>query len=197
VSKGFIDCREHLLPSPPFVVGAKVLVYCETRGEFACLRPVEVTNQNGMKLRSWLDQLRAAEGGPAFLQIHEKLLQSVALLRKTPPGMAPVLNGETSRPFLFVGKVTRAQKLSDFPTRIVLRRLEMDFAVSHVLWGEYKDSVVRAWCNSPQCGGAPSGETVIVHCYPTRSRAECSAPAPHSEDALKKVETWIVEASRD
>jgi hypothetical protein len=197
VSKGFIDCREQLLPSSPFVVGAKVLVYCETRRDFACLPPVELTNQNRMRLRSWLDQLRAAEGGPALLQIHEKLLQSVALLRKTPPGMPPVLNGETSHPFLFVGQVTSVQKLSDFPARIILPRLEMDFAVSHVLWGDYKDSVVRAWCNSPHCGGATSGETVIAHCYATRSRAECSAPAPYSEDALKKVETWIVEASSD
>ena len=197
VSKGFIDCREQLFPSPPFVIGAKMLVYCETRRRFACLPPVELANQNGMRVRSWLDEVRSAEGGPALLQIHEKLLQSVALLRKTPPGMPPVLNGETSHPFLFVGQVTRVQELSDFPMRTVVPRLEMDFAVSHVLWGDYKNSIVRAWCNSSQCGGATSGETVIMHCYATRSRAECSAPAPYSEEALKKVETWIVEASRD
>jgi len=197
VSKGFVDCTEKPLPSPPFVVGTRVVVYCETRRSFACLPPVELTSKNREKVRSWLDEVGAAEGGPALLQIHERLLQSEALLHKTPPGTPPVLNGETSPPVLFIGQVTRVQKLSDFPAIVVVPRLEMDITVSRILWGDYKDSAIAAWCNSSRCGGATAGETVMMHCYATHPRAECSAPAPYSDDSLKKVETWVAEASRN
>jgi len=67
VSKGFIDCGEKPLPSPPFVVGTKVIVYCETTRSFSCLPPVELTGKNREKVRSWLEELRAAEGDPALL----------------------------------------------------------------------------------------------------------------------------------
>lgn len=197
MNKGFIDCAEKPLPSPPFDVGTKVLVYCETRRSFACLPPVEGTNENGRRVRSWLDELQAAEGGPALLQIHERLRQSDMLLRNTSPGAELVLNGQGGRPFIFVGQITRAQKLSDFPAIVVVPRLEMDIAISRILWGDYKDSSVAAWCNSSRCGGGVSGETVIMHCYATRPRAECSAPAPYSHDAIKRMETWIAELNRD
>jgi hypothetical protein len=144
-------------------------------------------------VRSWLDELQAAEGGPALLQIHERLLQSEALLRKTPPGTPPLLNGESTSPLLFIGQVSRVQKLSNFPTRLILPRLEMDVKVARVLWGGYEDTILAAWCNSSQSGGAIAGETVIMHCYTTRPRAECSAPALYSDGALKKMETWITE----
>lgn len=196
VSKGFIDCAEKPLPAPPFVVGTKVIVFCETRRRFSCLPPVELTGKNREKVRSWLDELRTAEGDPALLQIHERFLQSEALLRKAAPGM-PVLNGESTSPFLFVGQVSRVQKLSDFRAIVVVPRLTMDITVSRILWGDYKDSAVAAWCNSSRCGGATAGETVIMHCYATHPRAECSPPAPYSDDSLKKVETWVAEASRN
>lgn len=197
VNKGFIDCTEKPLPSPPFVVGARVFVYCETRRSFTCLPPVEGTSKNGKKVRSWLDEIQAAEGGPAMLQIHERLLQSEALLRKTPPATPPLLNGENSSRFVFIGQIVRVQKLSDFPTLRIVPRLEMDVKVSRVLWGDYKDTVLAAWCNSSRCGGAMAGETVIMHCYATHPRAECSAPVPYSDDAFKKMETWVGELGRN
>ena len=83
VNKAFIDCAEKPLPSPPFVAGIKVFVYCETRRRFTCLPPVEATSENGKRVRSWLDELQAAEGDPALLQIHERLRQSDLLLRNT------------------------------------------------------------------------------------------------------------------
>ena len=190
VNKGFVDCTEKPLPSLSFAAGTKVFVYCETRRNFTCLPPVEGTSENGRRVHSWLDELRAAEGGPALLQIHERLRESDMLLEA-------VLNGESRGPFLFVGQVTRVQKLSDFPAILVAPRLEMDIAIARILWGDNNDSAVGAWCNSPQCGDAIAGETVIMHCYATRPRAECSAPAPYSDDAVKKIETWIAELDRN
>src|SRR5215471_7105255 len=187
VTKGFIDCTEKPLVSPPFVIGARVLVYCEARHAFACLPPVELTKANAMSVRSWLDELQAAEGGPALLQIHERFLQDAALVRRAPPGMSAY----APRPFLFIGKVTRIQKLPKHYICTVCPRLDMDLSLSRVLWGDYKDSVVHTSCNSLQCGGTTIGETVFMLCYATSYSTECSSPALYSEDALKKLESWI------
>jgi len=77
----------------------------------------------------------------------------------------------------------------------VIPRLHMDVAVSQVLWGELNEPVVHAWCNSRACGGAELNEKVIVHCEPTVSFAECTAPAVYSEDTLKKVQSWVAEVN--
>ena len=79
-------------------------------------------------------------------------------------GAPPLLNGENSSPFLFIGQITRVQKLSDFPALRILPRLEIDVNVSRVLWGDSKEAVLGAWCNSSQCGGAMTGEKVLMRC---------------------------------
>ncbi len=193
VAKDFIDCREKPLRSPPFAAGGKVLVYCRVRRGFDCLPPVEFTDGNLRDIRTWLDDLSREEGTPALLQIHEALLQSAALMQKRTATLPLLINGEPYRPFLFVGQISDIEKLPEHPVFLVQPRLHMDIAVSQILWGDFKEPVVRAWCNSLACGGAELSEKVILHCYATPSIAECTAPARYSEDSLKKVESWVVE----
>jgi hypothetical protein len=57
LTKGFIDCRNKQLASPPFAVGVKVLLYCGGR-HFYCLPPALNTADNSTKLHAWLDVLR-------------------------------------------------------------------------------------------------------------------------------------------
>jgi hypothetical protein len=193
VAKDFIDCREKQLPAPPFAVGVRVLVYCGVRRGFNCLPPVELTDRNLHEIRTWLDDLRREEGNPALLQVHEALRQSAALLQKRGSALPPMINGEAHRPFLFVGHINDIEKLPEHPVFLVAPRLHMDIAVSQILWGDFKEPLVRAWCNSLACGGAESNEKVILHCYATSYIAECTAPAPYSDDSLKKVASWVTE----
>ena len=199
VSKGFVDCREKPLDSPPFAVGVKVLLYCGKLDGYSCLPPAQYSDENLHTVQTWLDQLRAEEGDPALLQVHEHLLQSAELLRKVPAGRPVVTNGELSRPFVFTGQVKSIEPprlQGPTPMSVGIRRY-MEITVSKVLWGDFKDPVVHAWCNSPKCGGAQPDETVILHCYATRSFAQCSPPSSYSEEKLKKVESWVAEQSRN
>lgn len=192
-SKAFIDCTEKPLPSPPFGVGAKVIVYCEARMNFDCLAPIELTS-NGARVQAWLDEVEAAEGSPALLQIHQRLLEYAALVRRTAPRM-PVY---PTAPFLFVGKVVSlegAPCISAKPCMSpVVPRRSMELAVSRILWGDFTRSVVHASCNSWRCGDATAGETVFMSCGRISSSLDCSSPAPYSDDALPKVENWLAEA---
>lgn len=195
VSRGFIDCREKALESPPFGIGVKVLIYCGRLDGYSCLPPAEYTSQSFQQVQTWLADLRGEEGDPALLQIHERLLRSAELLRKLPPGRPLVINGETSRPFLFTGQVKSIEpppSPGPMPMSVGIRRY-MQIAVSKVLWGEFGEQTVQAWCNSPHCGGAQANQNVILHCYAARAHAECSPPSVYSEEKLRKVESWVAE----
>ncbi len=193
VSKGFVDCREKRLDSPPFAIGVKVLLYCGKKVGYSCLPPAQYTEENLHKVQAWLDDLRGQEGDSALLQVHERFLRSDELLREIPAGRPLVINGETSQPFLFIGQIKGIEPplpRDPVPMSVAMRR-RMEIAVSKVLWGEYKEATVQAWCNSPECGGAQPNEKVIMHCYATRSLAECSPPSVYSPEKKKKVEDWI------
>lgn len=198
IEKGFIYCAQKQLPIPQFAVGAKVIVFCGLRlGFFQCLPPVLFTGENLRTIQVWLKELFHEEGDPALLRIHEALLQSAALLRKRAAISAAMVNDHQNRPFVFVGSVTNIEKLPQFPAPMsVIPRRHMDVSVSQVLWGEFNEPVVHAWCNSRACGGAALNEEVILHCSPAPSFDECSSPAPFSEGSLKKVQFWIAEISQ-
>jgi len=199
VSKGFVDCREKPLDSPPFAVGVKVLLYCGKLHGYSCLPPAQYTDENLHTVRTWLDELRAEEGDSALLQVHERLLQSAELLRKVPAGRPVAINGELSQPFVFTGQVKSIEPpplRGPTPMSVSVRR-HMEIVVSRMLWGDFQEPMVHAWCNSPKCGGALPVENVILHCYVTRSLAECSPPSSYSEEKLRKVEAWVAEQSRN
>lgn len=194
VSKGFIDCREKQLATPPFAIGAKVLLYCGRLDRYGCLPPTLYTDESLHRVQSWLDALRSGEGDPALLQIHERLLYSAELLRKVPPGRPVVINGELGQPFLFTGQVRSIEPLpSREPVPMSVRsRRYLKVAVSKVLWGEFIEPIVQAWCNSLECGGAQPNDIIILHCQAARF-AECSSPSVYSDEKLKKLESWVAE----
>jgi hypothetical protein len=197
LSRDFIDCREKPLASPPFSVGVKVLLYCARFDRYSCLTPVLYTDKNCHEIQLWLDELRAEEIDFALLEIHGDLQKSAELLRTSRDGKTVMAYGEMSRPFVFVGQVKSIDPppgQGPRPTTIAIRP-HMNIAISKVLWGEYHDSVLSAWCNSMKCGGAQANDNVIMHCYATRSFAQCSPPSLASEEKLRKVESWAAEVS--
>lgn len=59
VHTAYINCTRQPLPSPPFTLNAKVIVYCEQRKSSAlCLDPVAFTDQRAQKIESWITQIR-------------------------------------------------------------------------------------------------------------------------------------------
>jgi hypothetical protein len=55
VRTGYINCTWRPLPSPPFTLHAKVIVYCEQRRHGVnCLAPVELADYNLTQIASWI-----------------------------------------------------------------------------------------------------------------------------------------------
>jgi hypothetical protein len=61
VRAGYINCTGEPLPSPPFTLHAKVLVYCFHNAGFKCLVPVTFGNDRLKRVKSWIAESSAAD----------------------------------------------------------------------------------------------------------------------------------------
>ena len=63
VHTGYVNCTSESLPSPPYTLHAKVMVYCfhNMSGKFfKCLAPVAFTDDRLKKVKSWIAESTAA-----------------------------------------------------------------------------------------------------------------------------------------
>jgi hypothetical protein len=63
VHTGYVNCTGESLPSPPYTLHAKVIVYCfhNMSGKFfKCLAPVAFTDERLKKVKSWITESSAA-----------------------------------------------------------------------------------------------------------------------------------------
>jgi hypothetical protein len=63
VHTGYVNCTGESLPSPPYTLHAKVIVYCfhNMSGKFfKCLAPVAFTDDRLKKVKSWIAESTAA-----------------------------------------------------------------------------------------------------------------------------------------
>jgi hypothetical protein len=63
VHAAYTNCTRVPLPSPPFTLHAKVIVYCFHNVGFKCLAPVTFTDDRLKKVRSWIAGLSAENHG--------------------------------------------------------------------------------------------------------------------------------------
>ena len=194
VYKGVIDCRQRRLPSPPFTLKSKVIVYCEiNRGVYDCLPPAPFDARNLKSVQSWIEDLRRSEGDPVLLQIHDRLKDPVERARE--------------QPILFLGEVIWVQPPYTGPVLAKPRR-QMRIKVSRLLLDESRGSIevhdgeVHAWCNSDSCSGAVTGAPVIAYCpTPTRSYStpilSCLVSTTVTEGTTLRLERWIAFRSPD
>lgn len=71
VRAGYINCTRSPLPSPPFTLHAKVIVYCEQRHSVQCLAPVVYTDADLRKVQSWIAKVNTpgTNARPALIEI--------------------------------------------------------------------------------------------------------------------------------
>jgi hypothetical protein len=65
VHAGYINCSHAPLPSPPFTLHSKVIVYCFHNMGFKCLAPVPYTDQRLNTVKSWIAAIGGAPQFPA------------------------------------------------------------------------------------------------------------------------------------
>jgi hypothetical protein len=204
---GYINCTTVPLPSPPFTLHAKVVVYCEQQFKaWRCLTPVVFTEEDLRKVESWTADMQDAamedskrrtadlDGGmgigSAMLVIQERLRDTQRLAQE--------------RGFVFVGEVSRNDEVRQ--KRCTARGVEhkVEYRVSEILWN-YWDSLVKTGDDVRKgfidCRQAPlpppfvAGTKVIVYCEASmRGRGDiCDAPVLLTDERLRKVRVWIEE----
>jgi len=183
VSKGFIDCRQALLP-PPFTEGAKVILYCEVpRDGYVCGAPILFTDERLRKVQSWLDELSRREGDPPLLQIHNRLHDSLEL--------------GPARPLVLFGQVTQVDPPSRF--NLIMVERHMHVTNSRLLWGFNKAQEVAVICPLRDCSAVAVGAKVIAYCellsvYEGPPGRCPFASAAFTDENVRRVEEWVKQA---
>lgn len=195
ISKGYIDCTQQRLPQP-FQVGSRVIVFCTHSRREVCVSPVLSTSENLQKVKEWVVELAEEQGDSALLQIHERLVEDGTWMRSSwgkSPQSTFVQNGEIVQPIAFLGEVAWIEPAPKVWT--VIPRRQMDLSVRQLVFGNDRETKIRAWCNSIDCGGVAVGMRVIAYCRDSKySPAECILSTTDPEHNIEKLKKWSTEA---
>ena len=208
VRAGYINCTWQPLPSPPFTLHTKVIVYCEQQFKaLHCLAPVQFTDDDLKKVESWTADLQAARTkdlkrtatgtrelgeatGSALLVIHERLQDSERLAE--------------NQGFVFVGEVSRNDEVRQKRCAVWGVEHKVAYRVSEILWN-YAGSLTKKGDEARKgfidCRQVPlpppfvTGVKVIVYCEaPGAGMGDvCYSPVLLTDDRLRKVQSWIEE----
>ena len=192
VQAGYINCTMMPLPSPPFTLHAKVIMYCDkSQGAESCLAPLSFTEDDLHTVESWVSALRDTKGDTVLLTIHAHLLDTAGLVK--------------SHGFVVVADVIRNSQIRQ--TRCSSgTEWKVAYRIDEVLW-DYPDSMLSKGyevsrgvtnCRQHPLPAAFSiGTKVIVYCDAEIGAGyNCFSPARFSEEGLKRVRAWIEELRR-
>ncbi|HWZ97114.1 MAG TPA: hypothetical protein VN025_05070 [Candidatus Dormibacteraeota bacterium] len=190
ITAGFINCTMGPLPSPPFTLHAKVIVYCEHRhrGPLNCMTPVVFSEAALEEIQRWVSTVKQSGGDFDLAKIHDALLDAERLARH---------DG-----FVFTGEVSRNEQIHQKRCATGVEQV-VAYRVSDVLWN-YADSLVgkdysvsKGFIDCKQRALAEPftrGTKIIVHCELEHGAGyRCDDPVLFSEERLKKVQVWVNE----
>ncbi len=193
VHAGYINCTMRPLPSPPFTVGARVIVYCERFHFLSCLTPVESTEERQRTVEAWIaaipaDLAKQEDRGDTILwALHAPLEDPDRLAKK--------------RGFLFEGEISRNEQIHQRRCASGLEQ-KIAYRVKQVLW-DYPDSLLGPGytvskdfidCRRTPLPNWGPGTRVIAYCEALHGQGyNCLAPVMFTDDRLFRVKQWIAE----
>ena len=195
VHTGYINCTMRPLPSPPFTVGARVIVYCERFHFLSCLTPVEFTEARQRTVEGWIaaipaDLAKQEDRGDTILwALHAPLDDPDRLAKK--------------QGFLFEGEISRNEQIHQRRCASGVEQ-KIAYRVNQVLW-DYPDSLLGPGyvvskdfidCRRPPLPNWGPGTRVIAYCEALPGQGyNCLAPVMFTDDRLFRVKQWIAELS--
>jgi hypothetical protein len=195
VHTGYINCTMRPLPSPPFTVGAHVIVYCEQFHSLSCLTPVEFTEARQRTVEGWItaippDLAKQEDRGDSILWALHVPLEDPDRLAKR-------------QGFLFEGEISRHEEIHQRRCASGLEQ-KIDYRVKQVLW-DYPDSQLGPGyvvskdfidCRRSPLPNWGPGTRVIAFCEALPGQGyNCLAPVMFTDDRLFRVKQWITELS--
>jgi hypothetical protein len=195
VRTGYINCTRGPLPSPPFTVGARVIVYCEQFHSLNCQTPVEFTEVRQRTVEGWIaaippDLAKQEDRGDTILWALHAPLEDPDRLAKR-------------QGFLFEGEISRNEQIHQRRCASGVEQ-KIAYRVKQVLW-DYPDSLLGPGytvskdfidCRKTPLPNSGPGTRVISYCEALPGQGyNCLAPVMFTDDRLFRVKQWIAELS--
>lgn len=177
---GYPNCTRHPLPSPPFALLSRVILFCHHR--HLCEQPLPATPEHLAKVRAWLDEAKRPEDNAAFAQLKLAIKKAQPL--------------QTARDLVFEGEITRVQQVGPFVCTTAMGR-ETEISVVHILFGEAPKAPILASYGSVNCPiplplSVHQHAKVIVYCALQMPMAQaCLTPVEDSPERVAQVAFWI------
>lgn len=193
IHAGYINCTMRPLPSPPFTLHSKVIVYCEESHSESCLLPVPFTEERVEAVEKWIaaippDLTKQEDRGDTTLWTLHAPLEDPNRLAK-------------NQGFLFEGEISRNEQIHQRRCASGVER-KIAYRVNQVLW-DYPDSVLGPGyevskgfidCRQTPMPAWGPGTHVIAYCEARPGQGyTCLAPVMFTDDRLFRVKQWIAD----
>jgi len=177
---GYPNCTRQPLPSPPFTLHARVILYCHHR--HLCFQPLPATPERVKTVRAWIAEARRPEDDAAFDAF------SRAIKKANP--LAP------NRDLIFEGEIASIEPAGILVCRIAIPR-KVEINVVKVLYGETTAGAIETGygsvnCPSPLPLSVRLRAKVIVYCTTQLHMPQvCLTPVEDSPRRMAAVNAWI------
>jgi hypothetical protein len=176
---GYPNCTRQPLPSPPFTLHSKVILYCHHRHH--CFEPVPVTPERLQTIRMWLAEAEDPEASAAWVALRQAIHKAKL---------------QVGNDLIFEGEIVRIEPKGKLACTISMGR-EVEINVAEVLFGEPQSGPVLTQYGSVNCPSAMPlsvrlHANVIVYCpQQTLPGRFCTTPVEASPRKLARVKSWI------
>ena len=176
----YVNCTRQPLPSPPFTLHARVILYCHS--DKVCLQPVPATPERVSAVRAWIDEARRPEDDAAVARLR-------AAIKKA--------NLRAGTDLIFEGQIASIEPTGTFVCTIAIPR-KVEINIVKVLYGEsaagpIETSYGSTNCPSPLPLSVRLHAKVIVYCTAQLHMPQvCLTPVEDSARRLSYVGGWIV-----
>jgi hypothetical protein len=195
VHAGYINCTMQPLPSPPFTLHARVIVYCEQPHFMNCLQPLPFTEEQQKTIETWIaaipaDLAKQEDRGDTTLWALHAPLEDPNRLAK-------------NQGFYFEGEISKNEEIHQ-PRCASGRERKIAYRIIQVLW-DYPDSSLRPGytvskdfidCRQTSLPTWSPATHVIGYCEALSGQGyNCLSPVMFTGDRLFRVKQWIAELS--
>lgn len=176
----YVNCTRQPLPSPPFTLHARVILYCHH--DRVCFNPVPATAERVKLIQEWMADARLPEDDEAFAELRRAIKKASPLHAATDL----VVEGKISS----IEPTGAAVCLTAIP-----RKVEID--VVKVLFGGVPPALIRTRYGSTNCPipvplSVRLHAKVIVYCTnQSYMPLICLTPVEDSRRRLDAVSAWI------
>ncbi len=180
----YLNCTRQPLPSPPFTLHARVILYCHHH--LSCFKPVPATPERVKTVRAWALEARRPEDDEAFAGLRRAIRKAKL---------------QAGTDLIFEGQIASIEPTGTFVCTIAIPR-KVEINVVKILYGESTAGPIDTHYGSTNCPipmplSVRLHAKVIVYCARQLHMPQvCLTPVEDSPRQLSYVSGWIAAKSQ-